>query len=72
MTVLQVHVQERIRWLEQERPARVRVCNYVKFETGQNLPPVLKIATCIGRAAHVDQAIAAKHMHSHLFYFLFS
>ena len=24
----------------------VRVCNYVKFETGRNLPPVLKIVTC--------------------------
>ena len=31
-----------------ERAARVRACNYVKFETGQNLPPVLKIVThCI-------------------------
>ena len=25
---------------------RVRVCNYVKLETGWNLPPVLKIVTC--------------------------
>ena len=24
---------------------RVRACNYIKFEIGQNLPPVLKIAT---------------------------
>jgi len=23
--------------------SRVQVCNYVKFKTGQNLPPVLKI-----------------------------
>ena len=28
--------QERIR-----TPARVRACNSVKFETGQNLPPIL-------------------------------
>ena len=28
-----------------EWAARVRACNYVKFETGQNLPPVLKIVT---------------------------
>ena len=26
--------------------ARVRACNYIKFETGWNLPPVLKIVTC--------------------------
>ena len=25
--------------------ARVRVCNYIKFETGRNLPQVLKIVT---------------------------
>ena len=37
---LSVHcrVQECIR-------TRVRACNYVKFETGRNLPPVLKIVT---------------------------
>ena len=29
--------------ITQEQAARVRVCNYVKFETGQNLLPVLKI-----------------------------
>ena len=29
-------------WLEQERG-----CNSIKFETGQNLPPVLKIVTRI-------------------------
>ena len=29
----------------EERAARVRACNYVKFETGRNLPPVLKIVT---------------------------
>ena len=28
-----------------ERAARVRVCNYIKFETSQNLPPILKIVT---------------------------
>jgi len=32
--------QERIR-----RATRVRVCNYVKIETGKNFPPVLKIVT---------------------------
>ena len=31
---------------EFERAARVRVCNYVKFETSRNLPPILKIVTC--------------------------
>ena len=33
----------------QEQAARVRACNYVKFETGWNLLPVLKIVT---RPAH--------------------
>ena len=33
----------------QEWVARVRVCNFSKFETGLNLPPVLKIVT---RPAH--------------------
>ena len=32
-----------------ERAAWVRACNSVKFETGRNLPPVLKIVT---RTAH--------------------
>ena len=31
---------------------RVRVCNYVKFETGRNLLPVLKIVTCTTHAAY--------------------
>ena len=30
---------------EFKRAARVRVCDYVKFETSQNLPPILKIVT---------------------------
>jgi len=30
---------------EYEWAARVRVCNYVKFETSRNLPPLLKIVT---------------------------
>ena len=34
-----------------ERVARVRVCNSVKFETGCNLQPVLKIVTRIVHAA---------------------
>ena len=29
----------------QEQTARVRACNYAKFETGWNLPPVLKTCT---------------------------
>ena len=29
----------------QEWTARVRACNYAKFETGWNLPPVLKTCT---------------------------
>jgi len=35
-----VIVQER-----KEQATWVRVCNYMKFETGQNFPPVLKIVT---------------------------
>ena len=35
----------------QERAARVRACNTVKFETGWNLPPVLQIVTHTGHAA---------------------
>ena len=31
----------------QERAARGRACNYIKFQTGWNLPPVLKIVTCM-------------------------
>ena len=34
-----------------ERAARVRVCNYVKIETGRNFPPVLKIVTHTVQAA---------------------
>ena len=30
---------------------RVRVCNYVKIETGRNFPPVLIIVTHIAQAA---------------------
>ena len=37
--------QERIRTIW---AARVRACNYVKFETGWNLPPVTCPAHCIG------------------------
>jgi len=29
----------------EEQAARVRVCNYIKFETGQKLRPLLKIVT---------------------------
>ena len=36
----------------QQRVARVRACNYVKFETGGNLPPVLKIVTHTAHAVH--------------------
>ena len=32
-----------------KRAARVRACNYVKFETGRNLPLLLKIVTCPAR-----------------------
>ena len=35
--------------VHKEWAARVRAYNYVKFETGRNLPPVLKIVT---RPAH--------------------
>ena len=35
----------------QEWVTRVRVCNYVKIETGQNFPPVLKIVTRTAQAA---------------------
>ena len=38
--------QERIRTV-----ARVRACDYIKFETGWNLPPLLKIVTCRAHAA---------------------
>ena len=31
---------------------RVRVCNYVKFETGRNILPVLKIVTCTTHAVY--------------------
>ena len=31
--------------LAKERAARVRACNSVKFETGRNLPQILKIVT---------------------------
>ena len=33
-----------------EWTARVRACNFVKLETGWNLPPVLKIVTRTGHA----------------------
>ena len=33
-----------------ERATRVRVCNYVKIETGQNFPPVLKTVTRTAQA----------------------
>ena len=42
----------------QERAARVRACNYLKFETGRNLPPVLKIVT---RPAHAVLTYTIKH-----------
>ena len=45
-TIAYVIHQERI-----ERAARVRACNSIKFETGLNLPPVLKIVTRTGHAA---------------------
>ena len=35
----------------EEQVARVTACNYVKFETGWNLPAVLKIVTCPAHAA---------------------
>ena len=38
--------------ISQEQAARVRVCNYVEFETGQNLPPVLKIVTHTAHSPH--------------------
>ena len=41
--------QERIRM--GQWATRVRVCNYVKIETGQNFPPVLKIVTQTAQAA---------------------
>ena len=33
------------------------MCNYVKFETGRNLPPVLQTAVCI---AHASQALLGR------------
>ena len=33
------------------RAARVGACNFIDFETGQNLPLVLKIVTCTMHAA---------------------
>ena len=35
----------------QERAAGVRACNPVKFETGQTLPPILKIVIHSGHVA---------------------
>ena len=49
--------------------ARVRACNYVKFETGQNLPPVLKMVTRPAHAALKPLSIVAKHGHDQVFYF---
>ena len=43
----------------QERVARVRACNYIKFEFGWNLPRVLKIVTCYGQLC---VAIVVKHV----------
>ena len=48
-----------------EQAARVRACNYIKFETGRNFPPVIKIVTHTAHAAH--KAIVAKHVTSILF-----
>ena len=37
--------------VHKEQVTRVRACNYVKIETGQNFPPVLKIVTRTVQAA---------------------
>ena len=44
---------------------RVRACNYVKIETGQNFPPVLKIVTRTAQAAkNVNVAMRARDQSS--------
>ena len=47
--------------------AGVRACSSVKFETGQNLPSVLKIVTHTVTAHAAHKAIVAKHVTSILF-----
>ena len=49
---------------QQERGARVRLCNYVKFKVGENLPPAMKIVT---RIVQQTKAIVAKHTTGILF-----
>ena len=47
------------------RTGRVRACNFINFETGQNLLPVLCCACCVQGCMCVDihvQAIVAKHV----------
>ena len=56
-----------------EQVARVRACNCVKFETGQNLPPVLKIVTYTAHTAHRHlEIIVAKHVADILFLIQFN
>ena len=50
----------------QEQVARVRVCNYVKFKSGRNLLPVLKIVTHPARVHCMDISYYALLLNTHV------
>ena len=52
---------------DQERVTRVRACNYVKIEAGQNFPAVLKIVTRILHRLRKMLILLSVHMTSVLF-----